>query len=154
MGSCTTSQNAPQSILFAGYMLPYPEQKRLKTAFKRLTKHIDFYINIAAFAFGFYHLRNRDSTKRKTVILKQYNALQEVNKSIFLLLFPALILSGSDVLQGLPGATVDSFKPCKALYFARAGGSAIPLYIDNKKDKRFLFACLFWLLFGFMLCML
>jgi len=106
------------------------------------------------FCLWFFHLRNRDSTKRKTVILKQYNALQEVNKSIFLLLFLALILSSSDVLQGLPGATVDSFKPCKALYFARAGGSAIPLYIDNKKDKRFLFACLFWLLFGFMLCML
>ncbi|MBP3630070.1 MAG: hypothetical protein J6J23_01135 [Clostridia bacterium] len=114
-------------------MLPYPEQTRLKTAFKRLTKHIDFYINI--------HLRNRDSTKRKTVILKQYNALQEVNKSIFLLLFPALILSGSDVLQGLPGATVDSFKPCKALYFARAGGSGslVSFYIktDKKKDGRF-----------------
>lgn len=53
MGSCTTSQNAPQSIFISGYMLPYPEQTRLKTAFKRLTKHIDFYINIAAFAFGF-----------------------------------------------------------------------------------------------------
>lgn len=53
MGSCTTSQNAPQSILFAGYVLPFPEQTRLKTAFKRLIKHIDFYINIAAFVFGF-----------------------------------------------------------------------------------------------------
>lgn len=122
MGSCTTSQNAPQSIFISGYTLPYPEQTRLKTAFKRLTKHIDLY-KYSRFCLWFSHLRSRDSTKRKTVILKQYTTLQEVNKSIFLLLFPALILSGSDVLQGLPGATVDSFKPCKALYFARAGGS-------------------------------